>query len=208
MSTSPAPLFRALIFDIGNVLLRFDFQLALQKLARHADTAAEAILEQIDAVKDPYEAGRLTRAEFQAKAREILRYSGSDGDFVSAWEDIFTENQPVVDLVRRLHGRLPLYLLSNTNDMHVDFILRRYSIFQLFDDAVYSYKVRAAKPEREIYEIAARQFGVRPAETLFIDDLLPNVEGARAFGFHAHHYHHHRHDALLAELAAGGIELV
>ncbi len=192
----------AIIFDIGNVLLRFDFNLALQKLARDSDSAAEAINALLEPIKVAYEAGRMTRADFQAEARAILRYTGSDADFVSAWEDIFTENEPMMDLVRRLHGRLPLYLLSNTNDMHVDFILRRYPVFGLFTDAVYSYKVGASKPEREIYEIAARQFGVKPEETLFIDDLLANIESARAVGFRAHHYHHERHEALLGELAA------
>ncbi|HEY2342528.1 MAG TPA: hypothetical protein VGH90_05845, partial [Chthoniobacteraceae bacterium] len=102
MSDLTEPKFRALIFDIGNVLLRFDFQVAWEKLSRDTDAAAEAVFKKIEAIKEPYEAGLLTRAEFQAKLREILRYTGSDADFVSAWEDIFTENQPVVDLVRRL----------------------------------------------------------------------------------------------------------
>lgn len=195
----------ALIFDIGNVLLRFDFNLALQKLARHAEPSAEAIVGLIEPAKVAYEAGQMSRAEFHAEMRKILRYTGSDADFVSAWEDIFTENQPMVDLVRSLHGRFPLYLLSNTNDMHVDFIFRRYPVFELFTDAVYSYKVRAAKPDRAIYETAARQFGVKPVETFFVDDLIANVEAARAVGFQAHHYHHDRHAAFLTALAAVGI---
>ncbi len=203
-SPTAAPL-RAFIFDIGNVLLRFDFNLALQKLAHHCDPAAEAILELIEPIKAAYEGGTLPRAEFQAEVRAILRYSGSDEEFVSAWEDIFTENAPMVALVDQLHGRFPLYLLSNTSDIHVEFIFRRYPVFRRFTDAVYSYHVRASKPDREIYEIALRQFGVTPGETLFIDDLLPNVEAARQAGLRAHHYHHDRHGALLEELRSSGV---
>jgi HAD superfamily hydrolase (TIGR01549 family) len=196
---------RAIIFDIGNVILRFDFNLALKKIARDCEPAAEAIPELIEPVKSAYEAGKMSRGDFQAKVRAILRYGGSDDDFVAAWEDIFTENEPMAALIRQIHGACPLYLLSNTNDIHVDFIFRRYPVFGLFTDAVYSYRVGASKPERAIYEIAARQFGVPPAGTLFIDDLPANVEAARAAGFRAHHYHHQRHDLLVQELRVHGL---
>ena len=197
---------RAFLFDIGNVLLRFDFQVALEKLAHDSDPAAEKILELIDPVKAAYEGGRIPRDEFQAEVRAIMRYTGSDEDFIAAWEDIFTENQPMIELVGRLQGRYPLFLLSNTSDIHLDFILRRYPIFSAFDNGVYSFKVGASKPEREIYEIAVRDLGLVPGETFFIDDLLPNVSSAQEVGFQAHHYHHDQHDRLLADLKAAGVE--
>ncbi len=195
---------RAFIFDIGNVILRFDFNLALQRLAQDCDPAAEAILEMIEPVKDAYEGGRLSRADFQEQVRAILRYTGSDMDFVSAWEDIFTENQPMLELIETLHASHPLYLLSNTSDIHVDFILARYPVFGRFKDAVYSYKARASKPGPEIYQIAIKQFGVVPSETFFIDDLEANIATARAAGIVSHHYHHERHGELLAELRGLG----
>ena len=193
---------RAFIFDIGNVILRFDFQHAIRKLEQHCSPVSEAILDLIEPVKAAYEGGRLDRAGFREQVRAILRYTGSDADFVAAWEDIFTENEPMVRLIEELEPRYPLYLLSNTSDIHVDFILRRYPVFSRFRDAVYSYKVRASKPHRDIYEIAERQFGVTPSDTLFIDDLEPNIAGAAELGFQTHHYHHDRHEALLAQIAA------
>lgn len=195
----------AFIFDIGNVLLRFDFNVALRKLQAHDDPAAERVLDLLEPIKNRYESGGTTRTEFQRQARAVLRYTGSDADFASAWQDIFTPNVPMLDLVESLHGRFPLYLLSNTSDLHLDYIVERYPFFARFTDAVYSYKVRAAKPSREIYEIAARQFGVVAGETLFIDDLLVNVEAARDACFLAHHYHYERHGALLEELAGAGV---
>src|SRR5687768_6633602 len=195
----------AIIFDIGNVLLRFDFNLAVQKLQSHCTPAGEKILDLIEPVKLAYEAGRMQRADFQAEVRAILTYTGTDEHFISAWEDIFTENNLMMELVRKLHSRLPLYLLSNTSDIHLDFIFQRYPIFQLFTDGVYSFKARASKPEREIYEIAERQFGVVPAETLFIDDLAVNIEAAREAGFQVHHYDMHHHERLLDQLREGGV---
>ncbi len=211
MSTSAAPSpaptseLQAVIFDIGNVILRFDFNRAMSKMAGHCDPLSVEILARLEPVKLAYEGGRMTRPEFLAEWRSIFRYTSTDEDFVAAFADIFTENEPVVALIRQLHGRLPLYLLSNTNDIHIDFIFRQYPVFGLFTDAVYSHVVKASKPERAIYEIAARQFGVTPAETLFIDDLQANVESAREAGFRAHHYHHERHGDLLTELRKFGL---
>jgi HAD superfamily hydrolase (TIGR01509 family) len=197
----------AFIFDIGNVILRFDFNAAMQNLQRHCDPAAESILEQIEPVKVAYEGGRIGRSEFQAKMREILRYTGTDADFISAWEDIFTENEPMIRLIEQLETRYPLYLLSNTSDIHVDFIFARYPVFQRFTDAVYSYKVRASKPEPEIYRIALAQFGVDPSRTLFIDDLEANIRSGAEAGLRVHHYHHDHHALLLQQLQEAGVNL-
>ena len=63
----------------------------------------------------------------------------------------------------------------------------------------------ASKPGRRIFEIAIARLGLEPARTFFIDDLLPNIETARALGFICHHYHHEKHAALLGALQARGI---
>jgi putative hydrolase of the HAD superfamily len=152
-----------------------------------------------------YEDGRIDRAAFLRAAVDVLRYRGSEAEFVTAFEDIFTENEPMSALISRLHTGYPLYLLSNTNDIHVDYFLRRYPVFQHFCGAVYSHKARASKPSPAIYEVACRQLGIAPETTFFIDDLLPNIEAARSFGFRTHHYHHERHADLLAALAACGV---
>jgi HAD superfamily hydrolase (TIGR01549 family) len=198
---------RAFLFDIGNVLLRFDFNLALQKLAADCDSAAEAILDMIEPVKATYESGGISRAQFQARVRGILKYTGTDQAFISAWEDIFTENIPMIELVESLRGRYPLFLLSNTSDIHRDYIFRRYPVFQAFDAGVYSYEVAASKPDRAIYEIAVQQLGIVPAQTFFIDDLLSNIQTALELGFRAHHYHHEDHSSLLKEIADAGVEI-
>jgi putative hydrolase of the HAD superfamily len=135
----------------------------------------------------------------------VLRYRGTEAAFIAAWEDIFTPNEPMLALVERLHGRFPLYLLSNTSDIHRDYIFARYPIFARFTGGTYSYAVRASKPGTEIYQHAIRAHGLDPARTFFIDDLLPNIETARALGFQAHHYHHDRHGELEEELARLGV---
>ena len=199
---------RAFLFDIGNVLLKFDFSVAIKKTLAQSEVhdPIEAT-SQIDRIKLGYEDGQIDRAAFLRGVFDVLRYRGTDAEFIAAWEDIFTPNEPMVELVEKLHGKFPLYLLSNTSDIHRDYIFRRYPFFSRFSAGTYSYEVKASKPGKEIYEIAQKQLEIDPASTFFIDDLLPNIETARSLGFNAHHYHHDEHGALLKAVAAAGVEV-
>ena len=109
-------------------------------------------------------------------------------------------------LARALHQKFPLFLLSNTNDMHVEGLFRDFPVFQHFKGGTYSHLARASKPHRAIYEIACNSHGLDPQTTFFIDDLAANIATARELGFHAHHYHPDRHEELLAAIRAAGIE--
>jgi putative hydrolase of the HAD superfamily len=196
----------AFLFDIGNVILRFDFSLALAKLAAESEVHDPTeVLARIDRVKAAYEDGQIDRASFLRGTFDVLRYRGTEAAFIAAWEDIFTPNEPMLALIERLHGRFPLYLLSNTSDIHRDYVFARYPIFSRFTAGTYSYAVRASKPGPEIYQHAIRAHGLDPARTFFIDDLLPNIETARALGFQTHHYHHDQHDQLERALAEVGL---
>ena len=84
-----------MLFDIGNVLLRFDFKLALDKLASQSEVGdAVEVLARIDRVKMAYEDGQIDRAAFLRAAFDVLRFRGTEADFIAAWEDIFEPNAP------------------------------------------------------------------------------------------------------------------
>jgi putative hydrolase of the HAD superfamily len=199
---------RAFLFDIGNVLVRFDFSRAVRAVAALSDVADEAdAVRRMDAAKLGYEDGQISRADFLRETFRILGYRGTEAQFIAAWQGIFTENEPMTSLVRALRGKFPLFLLSNTNDMHVEGLFRDFSVFAHFTGATYSHEARASKPHRPIYEIACRAHGLDPRTTFFIDDLAANIATARELGFHAHHYHHERHGELLAAVRAAGVEI-
>lgn len=197
----------AVIFDIGNVLVKFEAGLAERNLAELGGASAAQVGE-IAALGPAYERGELTRADFLGRLRGILGYTGPDENLARAWQDIFSPNPPMWELVDRLRGRLPLYLLSNTNCLHHDHLVDEYEVFGRFDDGVFSYRVGMSKPEPGIFELAVRQFGVRPGATVYIDDLAANVEAARAAGLLAFHYDAARHDDLLGSLRALGVQSV
>lgn len=201
-------LIHAFLFDIGNVLVRFDFSRALRAVAAHCDEPGNPEAHaRFDALKLQYEDGRMPRAEFLRGAFDILGYRGTEAQFIAAWQGIFTENAPMTTLVRRLHGKFPLFLLSNTNDMHVEGLFRDFPVFAHFKGATYSHEARASKPQRDIYDIACRSHGLDPGTTFFIDDLVANIATARELGFRAHHYHHERHGELLDAIAAAGVAI-
>ncbi len=201
------PMIRAFLFDIGNVLLKFDFSATLKAVADLSRIHDETeVLARIDRIKWAYEDGQIDRAAFLRGVFDVIEFRGTETQFISAWENIFTPNQPMFDLVESLAPRFPLYLLSNTSDIHRDYIFRSYQAFRHFTAGTYSYAACNSKPAPEIYRVACRTHGLEPATTLFIDDLLPNIETARALGFLAHHYHFDRHEALLDDLLEHGIE--
>ena len=199
------PAIRSFIFDIGNVLIPFDFDRAVRRIAPHSDCAFETLPPGVKPITEAYESGQISRAEFLRQVIALFQYRGTEADFVTAWAEIFVENHAMTCLVRQLHGRYPLYLLSNTSDIHLDYFQVQYPVFQYFSDGVYSHIAGCIKPHPRIFEIAIRQFGVEPAATVYIDDLPANVAAAKALGFAAIQYDHTRHGCLVEQLTALGI---
>jgi 2-haloacid dehalogenase len=128
---------------------------------------------------------------------------------IRAWLTTFNEGVPgpvpgSVELVEELHAAgVPLYAITNFGaDTWAGFAPTA-PLFDRFRDIVVSGIEQLAKPDEAIYRLAARRFGHAPGAMLFIDDSLPNVEAARALGWHGHHFR----DAvsLRAELVGLGV---
>jgi putative hydrolase of the HAD superfamily len=197
----------AFIFDIGNVLVRFLPGQAEAALARLGVSAVpdRGVLQDLGL---RYERGALDRAGFLSALRDLLGHAGPDEDLTRAWQEIFQPNEPMWRLVETLHDHYPLYLLSNTNCLHHEYVAREYEVFEKFADGVFSYRAKLMKPEREIFALAIRQFGVEPGSTVYLDDLSANVAAARAAGLRAFQYHPDAHADCLATLRAQGVQCV
>ena len=197
----------AFIFDIGNVLVRFRPGQAEDALAR-LGMSSGSDLDALPALGLRYERGDLERGQFLAAVGEVLGYAGPEEDLSRAWQEIFEPNRPMWRLIEALHGHYPLYLLSNTNCLHHEYLAREYRVFEKFADGVFSYRVKLMKPEPEIFALALRQFGVKAGSTIYFDDLPANVEAARAAGLRAFQYHADAHADCLATLRAQGVQCV
>ncbi len=185
----------AVIFDIGNVLLKFDYLIAARRLAALAGREELADHRPVAAAKAELECGAIDRAEFLDRVRPEFGHTGSEYEFLAIWRDIFEENLPMTRFATELAERgVPTFLLSNISCIHVDHISERYPVFATFRDAVYSYRAKSLKPSAEIYEVAIRQFGIDPERMLFIDDLTENVAAARVAGLQSLQYDWREHE--------------
>lgn len=178
----------AIFFDLGMVLVTFDWNIAIPRFAAYNGGDMLAVRQFLaHPHHDAFERNELTGQEFFERARKLLAFSGTRPQFQAAWCEIFTEVPATVRLVRQLAPVIPLYTLSNTNPWHAEYLERHFDWMNLFTQRFYSYTLGARKPDPRIYELAAACARVEPARALFIDDRLENIEGARRIGMQTLH---------------------
>lgn len=184
------------LFDIGNVLLAFDFTPALSSLL--GKNPAPSALAQIIERKDEFEAGKIDVSEYITWASELLDFQGSEEEFKHAWRHIFTPIEGTWDLAKELKSKgHRLILYSNTNAIHAPHCLETYDIFEYFDHAVFSHEIGAIKPEDAFFLSSFEKFQIDPTETYYIDDLPANIEAGKKHGLNTHLYSADRHQDLL-----------
>ena len=195
----------AVIFDIGNVLVLFDWQLAEQQIRLRIGNDTEAARDEFFLLQERFEVGQVSREVFLQSAIRILDFRGRTDEFAAIWNSIFSSNEKMEEFIVRLKESSPLYLLSNTSELHLTYLEERFQVLQHFADGVYSFRVQCAKPGRKIFEIAAKQLGVTPSRTLFVDDLAPNIESAADCGFQTIRYDWKRHAEFRKQLGGFGL---
>ena len=176
---------RAILFDLGNVLVDVDYRLAIQRFPP-GPLSGEEMLHRITAAGLIRETnlGRLAPVPFYERVRELVGLP-PEMDFLAfraAYCSIFRAKPEMDRLLARLAPRCRLGLLSNTDLMHHHVIEEQFPIFSVPTVRVLSYQVGLFKPDPAIYRLAVERLGTAPAETLFVDDLQANVDGARAVG--------------------------
>jgi putative hydrolase of the HAD superfamily len=144
---------------------------------------------------------------FVRLACRAIGFKGTEQQFVAMWNSIFGSNPPMEKTILGLKERFPLFLLSNTSELHLNYLNLNYELFRHFVDGVYSFQAKSAKPDRKIFEVAIRQFGLNPEHAAYIDDLPVNIRSASDLGFMAIQYDLTRHGEFEAHLVEMGIHL-
>ena len=181
----------AVLFDLGKVLINFSFETVVKTLHESCSISRaqfEAILWDKVLVRR-YERGEISTREFHDYLCERATLNMTLPQFRATWSSVFMPEPLVSDeLLANLKRRYPLILVSNTNEAHVEFLREKYRVFDYFDHLIFSYEVRALKPDPKIFEHAIAVSN-RPAEALFFtDDREENVTAAAALGMHAHQF--------------------
>ena len=195
-------------FDIGNVLLHFDFRQAARQMAEVAGCDLQTIHQ---ALVDPdlqyrYETGAISSRQFYDIVCERIGSQPPYEEFTYAAAAMFTLNMSIVPLVHALSAAgYRLGLLSNTNDIHWEYFANgRYAIVpHSFEQWVLSYRLGTMKPEPAIFQHAIEMAGVAPERIFYLDDMPGHVAAAQGLGIDAHHYT--TTAALAHELRARGL---
>ena len=176
----------AVVFDLGKVLVDFDYNIAVPRIAARSTlppAGVKTFFSQSHLLAD-YESGRLTRREFFEAVCKVTNFCGTIEEFGEFFADIFTEIPPMIEIHAELRRRgIPTYIFSNTNDLAVEHIRRNFPFFRNFDGYVFSYKVKAMKPDSRIYEALEKLTGRHGADILYIDDRPENVASGAARGW-------------------------
>ena len=175
---------KCFIFDIGNVLVDFDFQVLLHQIADDSGTPVEQPTGRELEMHHAVEEGVISDQEFVDFLNKSKGLSWTVDTLIGVWQKMFTVNQTGYGLFREAIARgLPVYTLSNIAEHHVEAIERNWPGF--FDGATglfLSYQVGARKPNPEIYRHMLDDLGVKGEQCLFIDDRPENIEAALAAG--------------------------
>jgi len=172
------------VFDLGNVLVRFDDRLFPQRLAaacREGAPVLEALNHHLDALHLE------TGGDFEALHPLLVRDLGlvmTPDELRKAWDDIFDPMPGMQELVQE--APRPRYMLSTTNGPHAAWLRRRFpEVFALFDHCFLSHEVGLKKPDIALFRHVELVTGAAAERHLLIDDLPENVAGARAAGWQA-----------------------
>jgi len=197
---------KAVIFDLGRVLVDFDFRRGYRALEGLCPYDAREIPRRLAAsgLVERLETGLVEPRDFVAQLSGVLDLHVDYDQFCRLWSSIFTEPLIPESLLAGLAERYRLVLLSNTNAIHFEMLRHRLPALRHFHRSVLSYEVKAMKPRPEMYRAALEAAGCRPEECFYTDDIPAYVEAARALGIDAVQFESAAQ--IERELAARGID--
>ncbi len=175
-----------IVFDLGNVLIPFDYNRIISKLNSIdqglGDRFSERYYDNYE-VHRKYERWSLSDAEFLSIMMEWTEQKISEDDFKIIYSDLFTENKKTTALLPILKKKYKLVLLSNTNFIHQKYGWEKYDFLKHFDKLILSHEIGAIKPEEKIYRAVEDFTKERSENHIFIDDIKEYVEGAKNLGW-------------------------
>ena len=177
--------FRAIIFDIGRVLIRVDVSRAMAGLASGLSLTPQEVWSAIE--KDPHwldwQEGRISPRDWHLHLTKRLGASLTFEQFIEVWNRALDPN-PIhpESFFEKLSKNYRLALLSNTDPIHMSHEEERFPFFRFFPIRIYSYRVGVSKPDPLIYREALKACKVRAQEAVYIDDIAAYADAARRLG--------------------------
>lgn len=190
--------FKNILFDLGGVILDINIQATLKRFYELG--FPPELLQYPESMQTDvffnYQTGKLDTIEFRNEIRKASGVKMSDEVFDEAWNAMLVGiPRERTRLIKTLSKRYRLYMLSNTSEMHARVFEKMYleaageSMHEVFDKIYYSHEIGLHKPDREAWEYVINDAGIKPEETLFLDDTIYNIKASQGLGFQAIHIH-------------------
>lgn len=198
--------FKALLFDVGQVIVGVTPLRPVRTLARRASCSQERVLAVFE--RNPwargFQEGRVSPHEWHQHVCRVLGLRLGFSEFRLIWNSALTR-RPILgkQLFARLAARYRLVLISNTDPLHMTHIRTNFEFPRYFHHHLFSYEIGLSKPSRGIYRAAIRLASTQPEEIFYVDDCAEFVQAALHLGIHAYRFRGRR--ALVTELRARGI---
>lgn len=202
---------KGFIFDLGNVLINFNHNIAVSRiapLAKNFNLEAAYQLFFDSNFTRAFEEGKIMPFEFYMQIKKILQCDIPYDDFVKIWNEIFyfsEENAFILAMAQELKRDFPILVLSNINKLHYDYLKEKFPFVFDFTYKILSFEINLIKPDTAIYKRALSFLGTKPDETIYIDDRRDLIEAASKLGIHSIHFKNTKD--LFDELTILGIEL-
>lgn len=185
-----------LIFDLGGVILDLGVPQTITGFAMLSGLSPEIVTELFKGSEGflAFEKGTIGEYEFRNFVRELYNVDATDLEIDECWNAMLLGiPKKKLDLLTRLKSQYRTFLLSNTNTIHLDYLNEKLlptldgvtSLDEFFHKTYYSHLMAKRKPEPEIFLQVLEENNLKASETLFLDDNMDNVEGARAVGLQA-----------------------
>ena len=173
------------VFDLGKVLLDFDYDIAIRRFAERSDVGIDKVRELINSsVQYDYESGKITTDEFFSYVRNCASFQGGRSEFVDFFSDIFSPMEMMLNFFKRVKkAGLPICVFSNTNEIAIQYISKQYSFYDDFDFYVLSFQEKGMKPDEPIYRVVEKKTMKSGEAILYIDDRLENIETGNRLGW-------------------------
>jgi len=180
--------YSAIVFDLGKVLIPFDYAPVITKLNQIENGLGNKFIEFYNSnyhFHRDFEKGNISESEFVSKMLKVVNHKIDAETFNTYYADIFSLNEDVISLLPILKNDYKLFLLSNTDSVHQKYGWQKYEFLKYFDDLILSHKVHSVKPEEKIYREVEKASGFPSEEHFYIDDIQEYVDAAKKLGWNA-----------------------
>jgi len=184
---------KAVIFDLGNVLINFDHMIAAKKILEFTRESPQEIYRLFfdSGLTQSFEEGKISARDFFSQVKSLLKSEISFEEFLPIWNEIFfltDENQKVYELARSISNNYKTVLLSNINELHFVYLKKKFPIFDGFHAVFTSYELGAIKPNPLIYLRVLKILEILPHEAFYVDDRQELILKASELGIKAFLY--------------------